>query len=162
MALDLADDFCLNLISRVIKLRVAIAFKRHESSFFSSIKDISLRKNGLSEKDRFSPKEKAIIALLPSRRSWPKANQKLRANKNSSDILRWRILKCIERDVKGGVEKPYLLNLSNFIDSIKNRIEAPGFSLAEASIAFVPKGPKDYRSIATLSLSDNLIVGASN
>lgn len=155
------------IIECVCRKRTAEAARRHDAHHNHAISS-----------DAKVPEVKHIIyKLTPPRREWIQLGERGRLTKtadgtkqtiSTADRTYKSCLWTIERDVRNGVDKPYLRELNAFITGVKQRIQDPNYAIATPKTIPIFKkkkkeAPDEYRPICLFSdLYDSVIIILAN
>lgn len=149
----------------IVSKRVQLCDKRHKKHQMHLLSH-SLGLGSMSES------EQQILAMMPPRRSWVSLAQRDRykvdegkrtQRKAAADCNRQCIRWTIKRDLRAGLEPPYLVKLKEFVDKIQHRVQEEDFALSAPELFPEEKDKDSCRPLCKFeNLEDAVIVILAN
>lgn len=149
----------------IVSKRVQLCDKRHKKHQMHLLSH-SLGLGSMSES------EQQILAMMPPRRSWVSLAQRDRykvdegkrmQRKAAADCNRQCIRWTIKRDLRAGLEPPYLVKLKEFVDKIQHRVQEEDFVLSAPELFPEEKDKDSCRPLCKFeNLEDAVIVILAN
>lgn len=149
----------------IVSKRVQLCDKRHKKHQMHLLSH-SLGLGSMSKS------EQQILAMMPPRRSWVSLAQRDRykvdegkrmQRKAAADCNRQCIRWTIKRDLRAGLEPPYLVKLKEFVDKIQHRVQEEDFVLSAPELFPEEKDKDSCRPLCKFeNLEDAVIVILAN